>query len=170
MPNYRRESLKVKFDPSQLIDKLDQIEAVSATATRKAAQTGAEVLYQEVLRNVPVGKDEFHWFYGKNQRYLFRRGSLKRAIYQAFSEDRSVEYTGSNKFAQKQSYEKATYHVSWRHKDNAGGPGAPYGFMVEFGTSRAPAHPFLYPSFDLAKKPSLEAARDVWTTAVRAVL
>lgn len=55
-------------------------------------------------------------------------GRLKNAIYQVHSKDKSV-------------HGRSEYHVSWNHSK------APHGHLIEFGTSRAPAHPFLYPAF-----------------------
>ena len=58
-----------------------------------------------------------------------KSGLLKSAIYRVYSPERS---TGQRK----------TYRVSWNKKK------APHGHLVEFGTSRAPAHPFIRPAFD----------------------
>ena len=58
-----------------------------------------------------------------------KSGLLKSAIYRVYSPERS---TGQRK----------TYRVSWNKKK------APHGHLVEFGTSRAPARPFLRPAFD----------------------
>lgn len=93
-------------------------------ATRPAAQAGAQIIYERAKVNVPVSK-EAHKFYGTNAVYgPYNPGNLRDSIYQVFSESNSYK-------------DVSTYHVSWR-KDQA-----PYGFMVEFGTSRAPAHSFI---------------------------
>jgi hypothetical protein len=160
-----KRAFAIKFDPSALKEKLSAIEGASASGTRMAAQTGIQTFYDEVRLRVPVGKKEFHWFYGKYQRYPQNSGDLKRAVYQAFSEDRSVPYMGM--YTGKQQYTKATYHVTWRHKNAGGFRGAPYGFMVEFGTSRAPAHPFLRPSFDAKRVEALTKGAEAWKTEVR---
>ena len=69
-------------------------------AARPAAQAGAQVLYDAVKNNVAaLGK---------------KTGNLDRAIYQAFSEDKS----GPG---------KAVYHISWNAKK------APHGHLVENG-------------------------------------
>ena len=58
-----------------------------------------------------------------------KSGLLKSAIYRVYSPERS---TGQRK----------TYRVSWNKKK------APHGHLVENGTSRMPAHPFIRPAFD----------------------
>lgn len=58
-----------------------------------------------------------------------KSGLLKSAIYRAFSPEKSDEL-------------RKTYRVSWNRKK------APHGHLIEFGTSRAPAHPFVRPAFD----------------------
>lgn len=93
----------------------------------------AKVLYDEARDLCPVSEDA-HYFYGKNSkksgtRYYFTPGTLKASIYRTYSSELSTTA-------------KKTYRVAWNHQK------APYGFMVEFGTSRAPAHPFLRPAFD----------------------
>jgi len=94
---------------------------------RGGAQAMAQLFYDEARANAPVG-NKGHWFYGTHQKYFFPAGTLKAAIYQVFSKDRSTGY----RFA---------YQVSWNHQK------APYGFMVEYGTSRAPASPFMRPAY-----------------------
>src|SRR5205085_5719958 len=78
-------------------------------------------------------------------------GALKASIYQVFSKDNS----GSG---------HATYHVSWNAKK------APHGHLVEFGTSRAPAHPFLRPAYDAKVTAALEAANKAWVEGTKKVL
>lgn len=72
-----------------------------------------------------------------------KTGKLQRAIYQAFS-------------AKNSGPGEATYHVSWNKRK------APHGHLVEFGTVRAPAHPFIRPAFDAAQTRALEAAKQVF--------
>ncbi len=108
------------------------------SATRPAAQAGAQVIYDEARRLAPVSKYA-HMFHGTHGVYgPYSPGSLRDAIYQVFSKDNSSE-------------SKATYHISWNAKK------APYAWMVELGTSRAPAHPFLRPAY-LAKSEEAAAA------------
>lgn len=127
------DALRINLDVSAFDAFMDGIKNKSANAVRPAAQAGAQVLYDETLTRVPVSL-KGHWFHGSSfkktgQKYYFDSGSLKGAIYQAYSKDNSAEG------------KRATYHVSWNAKK------APYGHMVEFGTSRAPAKPFLRPAF-----------------------
>jgi HK97 gp10 family phage protein len=125
-------ALTVTFDKATFDSIIaDQVEKVEA-AIRPAAFAGSRILYSQVKRNTP-SSNKSHWFHGKmfkinGTKYLFEPGSLFDSIYQKFSKDNSG--TG-----------KAEYHISWNHKK------VPYGFMVEYGTSRAPAHPFLNPAW-----------------------
>lgn len=58
-----------------------------------------------------------------------KSGKLKAAIYRVYSPEKS---TGQSK----------TYRVSWNKKK------APHGHLIEFGTSRSAAIPFIRPAFD----------------------
>lgn len=90
----------------------------------------SKVIKEAAQSYAPVS-DAPHYFVGsvKGKRYgPFEPGTLREAIYRVYSRERS---SGTAK----------TYRVSWNHKK------APYGFMVEFGTARAPAHPFMTPAF-----------------------
>lgn len=58
-----------------------------------------------------------------------KSGTLKASIYRVYSPERSSD-------------QRKTYRVSWNKKK------APHGHLIEFGTSRAPAHPFVRPAFD----------------------
>lgn len=79
-------------------------------------------------------------FYNEaKNRVPVKSGTLKNSIYQVFSEDNSDKT-------------KATYHVSWNRSK------APHGHLIEFGTSRAPAHPFLKPAYEAVKKDAYDAA------------
>lgn len=57
-----------------------------------------------------------------------KTGNLEAAIYWAFSPEKSTDT-------------QKTYRISWNKKK------APHGHLIEFGTSRAPAHPFVRPAF-----------------------
>ena len=92
------------------------------------------MFYDEIAREVVPVSSEGHWFYGTSfkktgKRYWFDSGSLKGAIYRVYS-PRTVHRR------------KEDLQVTWNHTK------APYGFMVEYGTSRAPSHPFMRPAFD----------------------
>lgn len=120
-------AFSVYVDNTRLEAALDHLADKVDKAARPAAQAGAEHMYFEARLRAPESKHA-HWFHGTNDKYFFRSGTLRDALYQVYSKDNS-------------GYAKATYHVAWNHKK------APYGFMVEFGTSRAPAHPFLRPAY-----------------------
>lgn len=93
-------------------------------ATRPAAQAGAQVIYDRARSLVPVS-NAAHKFYGENAVYgPYKPGTLRDAIYQVFSKDNSFS-------------DVSVYHISWNADK------APYGGMVEFGTSKAPAHSFV---------------------------
>jgi HK97 gp10 family phage protein len=104
---------------------------ISGQILRSGAQAAAQAFYDEAKLRVPVSKGS-HIFYGSHSKYLFQAGTLRDSIYQVYSVSNSSD-------------DKATYHISWNHRK------APYGFMVEYGTSNAPANPFMRPAFDAAK-------------------
>lgn len=123
--------MSIKMDTSGFANDLRKKAGEIQAATRPAAQAGAQVIYDQARLNVPVSKHA-HFFYGTSsrktgKRYFFSPGNLRNAIYQVYSKSNSDE-------------SKATYHISWNHTK------APYGFMVELGTSSAPAHPFIGPA------------------------
>lgn len=62
----------------------------------------------------------------------FKTGTLYSAIYRVYSKQRSAPG-------------RIVYEVSWNHRR------APHGHLIEFGTSRAPAYPFIRPAFDRAQ-------------------
>lgn len=70
-----------------------------------------------------------------------KSGTLKGAIYQVYSESKSGDG-------------KATYHISWNKVK------APHGHLIEFGTSRQAAKPFLAPAYEAKKGEAYQAARD----------
>lgn len=113
-------SMNVAKFKEQLKVTADELNA----ATRPAAQAGAQIIYARAKQLVPVSK-KAHYFYGQNKKYgPYNPGTLRDSIYQVFSKDNSHR-------------DVSTYHISW----NAGK--APYGAMVELGTSKAPAHSFI---------------------------
>jgi HK97 gp10 family phage protein len=57
-----------------------------------------------------------------------KTGNLEASIYRAYSPEKSSDAV-------------KTYNISWNKRK------APHGHLVEFGTSRAPAHPFVRPAF-----------------------
>lgn len=106
-------------------------DAIKDEVAIEGAASMALVIYEDARSNVPVSTKP-HYFYGRNSkrtgvRYLIQPGTLKAAIYRVFSPERSTP-----------TYK--LYRISWNHTK------APHGAMVEFGTSRAPAHPFMQPA------------------------
>lgn len=145
--------MKISIDLNRFKTALNQKMAEIQSATRPAAQAGIQVIYDQARLNAPVS-DGAHFFYGKNSkktgvRYFFKPGNLRDSIYQVYSKSNS-------------SASRATYHVSWNHTK------APYGFMVEFGTSRAAAHPFLGPAITAKSGDAREAVRRVFLEKVKA--
>lgn len=69
-----------------------------------------------------------------------KTGNLQDAIYQAYSPEKSTD-------------SQKTYRVSWNKRK------APHGALVEFGTSRAPAYPFVRPAFSKVNA-AIEAGKD----------
>lgn len=120
--------MNISFDLQQFKSALSAKQAQIHAATHPAAQAGAQVIYDQARLNAPVS-NKGHWFHGtqykiNGQKYWFDAGTLKRSIYQVFSRDHST-------------VSRSTFHISWNYIK------CPYGFMVEFGTSRAPAHSFI---------------------------
>lgn len=119
--------LNISVDTRGVDDLLDELGDAADEAVRPAAQKGAQVLYDFVKRNVPVSK-KAHMFHGTHAVYgPYSPGTLRDSIYQVYSKDNSTD-------------SRATYDVSFNFKK------APYGFMVEYGTSKAPAKPFIRPA------------------------
>lgn len=80
----------------------------------------AAVIYEEAQHNVAGIEEGMPGV---------KTGNLKKSIYRKFSEKRSTDNIKK-------------YRVSWDRRI------APHGHLIEFGTSRAPAYPFLTPAFD----------------------
>lgn len=106
-------------------------------ATRPAAQAGAQIIYDAAKVNAStLRSDREHYFYGTATKTLppgkkkaaaygpFQPGSLYNSIYQVFAKSKSFK-------------DVSTYHISFNREK------APYGFMVELGTSHSAAHPFI---------------------------
>ena len=152
--------ITVKFDPSRINTRLAAVEAAVKQNVRPAAQGGMQVYYDEVHTRVPVSA-EAHIFTSRRskggavgQKYLYHPGDLKRAIYQKYADNHSTAT-------------RAVYRLSWR-KGRAGG--VPYGYMVEYGTSRMAPRPFLRPSYAAAHQQAVQVARDTLLLAVSKAL
>lgn len=117
-------SCKIKVDVVKFKEALNAtVEAMNA-ATRPAAQAGAQIIYDRAKQLAPIS-ERAHFFYGKNAKYgPYQPGTLRDSIYQVFSKDHSFR-------------DVSTYHISWNREK------APYGSMVELGTSKAAAHSFI---------------------------
>ena len=116
--------MAVRVDVSRFKEQLKAKAAKMHDATRPAAQAGSQVIYERALINVPVSKAP-HKFHGTHAVYgPYNPGNLRDAIYQVYS-----------KSASHRDY--SVYHISWNKSE------APYGFMVELGTSTAPARSFI---------------------------
>lgn len=140
-------AVRIDFDSQGVNAGLDALAAGSLRNARPAAQAGGQVLYEEVLARVPVAKKARTTKGGK----VILPGALKASIYQVFSEDNSTD-------------NRATYHVSWNHRK------APHGHLVEYGTSRAAAHPFIRPSYDARYQDALRAADAKWREGMQTVI
>lgn len=82
----------------------------------------ANVIYDEVKLNASGARKG-----GPGDPPGLITGNLSKSIYRAYLPERSSDFV-------------KTYIVTWRHKD------APHGHLLEFGTSRAPAYPFVRPA------------------------
>ncbi len=128
--------LTASFNTARLLARVQRVADAAKDAVRPAAQAGIQVYYDEVHLRVPVS-DKAHSTKGK--KHTFQPGNLKRAIYQAFADESTPE--------------RAVYRVSYNKKK------AFYGGMVERGTSRTPAQPYLRPSYDARRADAIAAAR-----------
>lgn len=146
--------MKIKIDTTAFKAALDEKKAQIQAATRPAAQAGAQVIYDHARLNLQDNSStKGHWFHGTSfkktgQKYWMPAGNLRDSIYQVYSKDNSDE-------------SKSTYHISWNASK------APYGFMVEFGTSRAGAHPFMGPAINDHKQEVTEAMRSKFIAGVK---
>jgi len=133
---------KLTGDLSADLDRFELI--VKGKVLISGAAGMAEVIYKRARENAPVS-EHAHFFYGTHQKYgPYTPGSLQRAIYRAFAKERSTD-------------ERAVYVVRWRTQKPP--VGVPYGFMVEYGTSKAPANSFLRRAFDTVPE-AIEAGKE----------
>jgi HK97 gp10 family phage protein len=111
---------------------------VQDNSTRAAAHEMADVIYQEAKLRAPVSEAP-HMFVIEGRRYgPYSPGNLRDSIYKVYSKSRSAP--GIH-----------VYHVAWNHKK------APYGFAVEFGTSKSGAMAFLGPAYEARKADAVTA-------------
>lgn len=150
----------VRVDLSGALAQIDAVAAESEAAARPAAQAAAQVLYDEVRRNV-----------GRLKR---RTGNLAGSIYQAFSKDNS-------------GHGRATYHVSWNARKAPHGHLVEFGHLQRYEVTFDPvsrrftthkdrplasprqvaARPFIRPA--MARFPAaMEAARERYLAELQA--
>jgi hypothetical protein len=131
----------ISVDTSSLNALLDQLGSDAEASVRPAAQAAAQVLYEEVRKNV--------------RRMGTKTGNLFNAIYQAYSESNSRPG-------------KATYHIGWR--TSGAGVKAPHGHLLEYGHIQRYAayigkdgrwHTAVRPSMRGRPKPSQRASQAV---------
>jgi len=116
--------MRINMNVAQFKEQLQATTNELQKATRPAAQAGAQIIYDAARLNAPVSKRP-HKFYGTHKVYgPYAPGNLRDSIYQVFSKDNSYK-------------DVSTYHISWNADK------APYGAMVEFGTSKSPARSFI---------------------------
>lgn len=117
-------SIKISVDVAKFKEQLKAKAEELGRATRPAAQEGAEIIYRQAKMYAPVSEAP-HMFHGTHAVYgPYSPGNLRDSIYQVFSQDNSFK-------------DVSTYHVSWNADK------APYGAMVEFGTSQSPPQSFI---------------------------
>ena len=116
--------MRINMNVAQFKEQLQATTNELQKATRPAAQAGAQIIYDAARLNAPVSKKP-HKFHGTHKVYgPYAPGNLRDSIYQVFSKNNSYK-------------DVSTYHISWNADK------APYGAMVEFGTSKAPARSFI---------------------------
>ena len=116
--------MRINMNVAQFKEQLQATTNELQKATRPAAQAGAQIIYDAARMNAPVSKKP-HKFYGTHKVYgPYAPGNLRDSIYQVFSKTNSYK-------------DVSTYHISWNADK------APYGAMVEFGTSKSPARSFI---------------------------
>jgi len=133
--------LKVEFDMAAINTQLAALTNRVSNSMRPAAQAAAKVFYDEVRLRAPRS-EKMHFTKGKKQ--SFAPGNLQKAIYQAYSSNRSIKGV------------RESYSVSWNKSK------AFYGRFVEFGTSRMPAHSFLRSSYAAKKQEAMQVANNVF--------
>lgn len=102
-------TLTIRTDLTGLDTLLGELEDAAFAAVRPAAQAAAQVLYDEVRRNVAaIGTVT---------------GTLAGAIYQVYSVDNSGDG-------------RATYHVSWNHRRAPHGQLVEFGHIQRYATYR----------------------------------
>ena len=125
--------LKASFDFREVAGKLDKLTKAAEDSVRPAAQAGAEKFYMRMKLNVSG-------LSGDKTLPGVVTGTLKNAVYQAYSRDNSGDG-------------KATYHISVNKKK------APHWHLLEYGTSRMAARPFIRPTYTAVVNEAMEATK-----------
>lgn len=94
------------------------------------------VLFSGVAAMAKAQYDEVKANAAKNK----KTGLLGDSVYRVYSPEKSND-------------SQKTYRISWNKKK------APHGHLIEFGTSRAPAYPFVRPAFDHIRE-AIKAGQD----------
>lgn len=109
--------VKLKGNLSAALDNFER--EISQQVLMSGVAAMAKVIYDEVKLNTTGVKANTPGIV---------TGNLHESIYRVFSKERSGDKT-------------KTYQISWNKTK------APHGHLLEFGTSRAPAYPFVRPAF-----------------------
>jgi len=99
-------TLVITLDVRALATTLDATRQQIAEAARPAAQAGAQVLYNEVMRNV--------------SRIKRKTGNLAASIYQVYSKDQS------------RPNGLQTYHIGWNHRKAPHGHLVEFGHLLRY--------------------------------------
>ena len=133
-------SARIKVDIAGFKQQLQATADKMNQATRPAAQSGAQIIYERAKALVPVSSAA-HMFHGSHAIYgPYRPGTLRNSIYQVFSKDNSFR-------------DVSTYHVSWNADK------APYGYAYEFGESKKGAQSFIRRAVAETRKQVREAIK-----------
>lgn len=133
-------SARIKVDIAGFKQQLQATADKMNKSTRPAAQAGAQIIYERA-KSLVRSSSAAHMFHGTHAIYgPYLPGTLRNSIYQVFSKDNSFS-------------DVSTYHISWNADK------APYGAMVEFGTSKAPAHSFIRRAVAETRKQVREAIK-----------
>jgi HK97 gp10 family phage protein len=136
-----------ELDITRALSKLDSFTKKVSVGVRPATQAGTQVFYNEVAQRLSkLGAPG--QYSAPGQAPLSQSGDLKLSIYQFYVKEESSDT-------------RATFLISWRKKD------AFYGRMLENGTSKMAARPFLRPSFDAKQVAAIQAVRSRLTQLVQ---
>jgi hypothetical protein len=145
-----KHTLAVSFNSAHINAAIDQLGHKAVQASREGARQGGEHMFYQARLECPVSA-EAHVFYGHGGKYPFEPGNLRNSIYMVYSKDHS-------------SATRSTYHIAWNHQK------APYGFMVEFGTARATANPWLRRTYDRSSDEAVKLAESWFRSEMSEVL